>query len=118
MPWRCRHPDRVSCRGPRIAWAVRPQVPARRLDSSGFTSPFLLEQFLVVQAVVNGLQDGLHRKPIFFGNFWRAEGFWPDGFAEKNFCPDSTVYEQLAVVRSRLRLQVLVFDSFGHGLSL
>src|SRR5438093_13298029 len=99
MPWRCRRPDRDSYCGLGMARGVRPLIPPGRLDSSGLTSPFLVEQLLVVEAVVDGLHNGLHGKPIFPGNFFGRERFPTHGFAVKNLCPDSTIYEYLPVVR-------------------
>jgi hypothetical protein len=62
-------------------------------DSHFLTSPFRIEQVLVVKAVVDGFGDSLNRKPIFFGNFHGREWRGAKRFAVKNFRPDSSIYE-------------------------
>src|ERR1700693_105351 len=110
MPWRCHRRDRDSYRGPGIARGIRPFISPSRVDPGCLASPFRVQQLVDVAAetVVNGLHDGLHGEPILAGNFFGRKRFWANGFAVKDFRPDSTVHEQLTVVRARFWLQVLV----------
>ena len=82
------------------------------------TTAGVVEQRLVATAIVNGFDDGLDGKPIFPGNFVRRQRLQTDGFAVKDFCPDSAMHEQLSVVRARFGLQVLVLNSIRHVLFL
>jgi hypothetical protein len=95
-------------------------ISPSRLDPGCLASPFRVQQLLNVaaEAVVNGLHNGLHREPILTGNFFGRKWFWTNGFAVKDFRPDSPIHEQLAVVRARFWLQVLVLNSIWHALFL
>jgi hypothetical protein len=56
--------------------------------------------------------------PLLAGKFFGRKRFWANGFAVKDFRPDSPFHEQLAVVWAGFWLQEHVLNSLSHVLVL
>ncbi len=93
-------------------------VESARLDGCLLASPFGIQQFPVVFAIVNCFQDGFDRKIVLFGDLLGTERLSAEGFAIQDFGANAPAHGELLIARTALRFQVLVSDRFRHDLAL
>ena len=69
------------------------------MDPSVLAAPFLVQERLVLMAIVDGLEYRFEGNVVLLLNLGRRQRFLPDGFAVENLGADAAVDEKLAVIR-------------------